>query len=170
MLTEIELTVMQAFADLATPGPWHIEPDTESGTQMIIAPQGPIASTADLYFGSGGTVQQGIEDDAEVEANADFIAAARTFIPEAIAEIRRLSAPSPALIEQTTKAPAVGYTKSDIQEIYKTLSQLEQEGGTFKPYQLKHKIRQIRGYIMATEKIYPVAAPTKETKKGGEGE
>lgn len=76
-MTEEQLAELEALAASATPGPWEAENDV--GTGNLLAPLGGLPHmTAFAQVWTFG--------------DAAFIAAARTSVPELIAEVRRLRA------------------------------------------------------------------------------
>lgn len=80
-MTDDELNAMQALADAATKGPWESYGDTGALWQPCSVRQ------CDDYDGPGIEICEAVSG-----ANAAFIGAARSFVPQAIAEIRRLKA------------------------------------------------------------------------------
>lgn len=84
-MTDDELNRLQALCDAATPGPWWVSDDglndvwngEEEFAENLIAP---------------GCVRHGEAPSERIRADQDFIAAARTALPELIAEVRRLRA------------------------------------------------------------------------------
>lgn len=74
-MTEQELAELGALANAATPPPWEAENDVGTGILSAMLGGGPHM----MAFG-----------DVWTFADAAFIAAARTAVPELIAEVRRL--------------------------------------------------------------------------------
>lgn len=93
MITPAELEAIEARANAATEGPWVIGREVRgSGDNTIgldsgishgaLLPVLPVASTGFPF----------IEGPEQCEANARFIAVARSDVPALIAEVRRLQA------------------------------------------------------------------------------
>lgn len=82
-MTEPDLLAAQAIVDGATPGPWETNDWRSYG---VTAPNHPKDFTDESIHWWGGKFLA----ETESEADAQFIAFARTFVPAAIAEIRRL--------------------------------------------------------------------------------
>ncbi|MBB5431380.1 hypothetical protein [Nocardiopsis composta] len=78
-MTPAQLAKIRAYADAATGGPWGVEIVGQQLTVMYRGTGEPVALCGDP--GSPGS-----------EANAVFIAAARTHVPELVAEVDRLRA------------------------------------------------------------------------------
>lgn len=75
------LAEIRALADAATPGPWMSDADGVLGSGTVVAEAGGCEHVVgDLCFGEG----------AEAEADLAFVIAARTAVPELLAELDRL--------------------------------------------------------------------------------
>jgi hypothetical protein len=88
-MTDIEpldIEAIEARANAATPGPWHIT--TDPGDIVVWATNEPEDSNFVGNVG-GGRVQQCVIFDCDV-ANGEFIAHARTDVPALVAEVRKL--------------------------------------------------------------------------------
>lgn len=80
-MTDLDLDAIQARADAATPGPWHLD-DEHIGvwTSAVDAPGGAICEPSDPY-------PRGLNHPLE---NMRFVTHARQDIPALVAEVRRL--------------------------------------------------------------------------------
>lgn len=94
-MTPSDLSRMEALAEKATNGPWEICGGRDDA--VVIAVGRTYDSVEQVRY-DGSPVADcetratcGVHESEE-EANAKFIAASRTFVPQAIAEIRRLRA------------------------------------------------------------------------------
>lgn len=88
MITEQQLNEWEELAKAATPGEWHAIQDSVIGSGGDYNFQ-----IADMYNGHFA--------DAEVEANAAFIAASRTAVPALVEMVRELEAENERLWEAT---------------------------------------------------------------------
>lgn len=97
MITPEKLAEWEALAEKATPGPWSHRIDTSWNhpDRIVDAPALVVIRDehCDIHWKAGRD-----------EANFDFIAAARTALPEAIAEIRRLQAENAPTADAPDKA------------------------------------------------------------------
>lgn len=84
MIDEKKLAGWQGLCDAATPGPWKLD---DMGMFVFGPDMEMIVSEHDE-----AVVIRGVGRQLPMEANAAFITTARTALPEAIAEIRRLQA------------------------------------------------------------------------------
>jgi len=91
-----QLRAIEERANRATPGPW--EEVAESGEWWVTGPE------TGVHFVMATNASEGI-----LQANVDFICAARTDVPALIAEIRELRAKLDAV-----PVSAIGYLMADI--------------------------------------------------------
>jgi hypothetical protein len=100
-LPEQELAEIEARAEMATPGPWHVRQlDDEDAMSLIAVSTVPDTGKGERWpdFDHGEIVAATLIQqpryvdlsDERWDVNADFIAAARQDVPRLIAEIRRL--------------------------------------------------------------------------------
>jgi hypothetical protein len=82
MITPEKLAELEALCENATPGPWLID---YSGTAAVYEDD---AAGRTIFL--AGSPHCPPRSESETNCNLRFIAAARTALPEAIAEIRRL--------------------------------------------------------------------------------
>lgn len=87
-----DLTPIEAHADAATPGPWHVEPGLTGYPQRICNDAGIIVG--ETYTGP-----------EHPPVDADFIAGARTYVPTLLAEVTRLRAELAAVRAALTVQP-----------------------------------------------------------------
>lgn len=87
-MTEAELLELEELCGMATPGPWLID------GPCVYALNEHGSNRFSAGIGTGFVQQSRLKSERtsadEIEADAQLIAAARTAIPELIAEIRRL--------------------------------------------------------------------------------
>lgn len=121
MMTEERLSELEALADAATKGPWEVKHEDYgdewwfggSGCGQVI-----IEGDPDSYPGIPGL--QAVYGGHDT-ADAAFIAAARTAVPELISEVRGLRAERDAAIARAEKAEAeVARLRGEIQREHKT--------------------------------------------------
>ena len=102
-MTSEQLATLQALADAATPGPWHKDPTPgmpydvgrvhQDGDWDETAPCLWLVATTNIRLGN--TEDAPMAGDYRFDqtiADAAFIAASRSAVPELIAEVRRLRA------------------------------------------------------------------------------
>ncbi|GIH17079.1 hypothetical protein [Rugosimonospora africana] len=89
-MTDDELDEIERRAMLATPGPWEARLETRWGTGgascIDLNPGGD--EDAELYFIYDPIPR--VSPNADLDADLDFVAHARTDVPHLVAEIRRL--------------------------------------------------------------------------------
>ena len=108
MMTDKEVEEIRARCDKATEGPWktHLVDDTsivtEDGTDVCTTCDSSQAEREDGY---------NVEYE-RMEADADFIAHARTDIPALLAEVTRLTA-----VEAELRAELAKYHDADIRSV-----------------------------------------------------
>ncbi|MGI5254893.1 GNAT family N-acetyltransferase [Actinacidiphila glaucinigra] len=93
--TEAELDVMAERAASASPGPWRPLPQTRAGSDGAGFPRGGAAGGegGDEWRLTGVTAGREVAGpDERIDAEPDFVAAARRDVPRLVAEVRRLRA------------------------------------------------------------------------------
>lgn len=88
-MADLDLDTLQRLCDAAAPGPWTLH-DVNEGTGT--PPAWHIANDAYHNPSDDGADAFGTFLDFGYREDAEFIAAARTAMPELIAEVRRLQA------------------------------------------------------------------------------
>ena len=92
-LTEQDIEEMERLEQAVTPGDWHAADCISPRLMLYAVPKSrPIATDDVLYLG-----QSYADGKGQGRRNADFIARARSFVPRAIADLRRLRAENAAL-------------------------------------------------------------------------
>lgn len=122
MITPEKLAEWEALADRATTGPWRLD---DMG-MFVFGPDHEMIVSESV---DENVLLRGVGGGLPMEENAQFIAASRTIVPEAIAEIRRLRA---ELAKVTEQCDAYGTWAGElVLQVVDLSEKLNAQSGTF---------------------------------------